>query len=128
MGVRGLEKLRENPGLENELSLHPYLKNSPLNIRDALYGGRTEATKTITESSRGRKSTMWKLLTCIPTFVNMGRILLVTQGYVGANCPPKIGRGLSNVRFYLPGNYNSVLPYKCNSKLVFPCALFVPAQ
>jgi G:T-mismatch repair DNA endonuclease (very short patch repair protein) len=38
--------LRENPGLENELSSHPYVKNSPINIREALYGGRTEATKT----------------------------------------------------------------------------------
>jgi len=27
--------LRENPDLQNELSLNPYLKNSPLNIRDA---------------------------------------------------------------------------------------------
>jgi G:T-mismatch repair DNA endonuclease (very short patch repair protein) len=25
--------LRENPGLENELSSHPYVKNSPINIR-----------------------------------------------------------------------------------------------
>jgi G:T-mismatch repair DNA endonuclease (very short patch repair protein) len=38
--------LRENPGLENELSSHPYVKNSPINIRDAWYGGRTETSKT----------------------------------------------------------------------------------
>jgi len=30
--------LRENPGLENELSSHRYLKNSPINIWDGLYG------------------------------------------------------------------------------------------
>jgi G:T-mismatch repair DNA endonuclease (very short patch repair protein) len=28
--------LRENPGIANKLSSHPYLKNSPINIRDAL--------------------------------------------------------------------------------------------
>jgi hypothetical protein len=37
--------LRETPGLENELGSHPFVKNTPINIRDALYGGRTEATK-----------------------------------------------------------------------------------
>ena len=30
--------LLQSPGLENELSSHPYVKNSPINIRDALYG------------------------------------------------------------------------------------------
>ena len=49
----------ESPGLENELSSHPYIKNTPLNIRDALYGGRNEATKNITESSWGRKLSIW---------------------------------------------------------------------
>ena len=29
--------MRENPDLENELSSHPYVKYSPINIRDALY-------------------------------------------------------------------------------------------
>ena len=38
--------LCDNPGLENELCSHPYVKSSPINIRDVLYGGRTEATKT----------------------------------------------------------------------------------
>jgi hypothetical protein len=39
-------KLLQNPSLENELSSHPYVKNSPINIKDALYGGKTEAMKT----------------------------------------------------------------------------------
>jgi hypothetical protein len=47
--------LRENPGLENELSSHPYVKNSPINIRDALYGGRTETTKTWYRVKEGEK-------------------------------------------------------------------------
>jgi len=43
--------LRNTPGLENELCSHPYVKNGPINIRDALYGRRTEASKTL--PSRG---------------------------------------------------------------------------
>ena len=37
--------LPENPVLGNELCSQPYLRNSPINIRDALYGSRTETTK-----------------------------------------------------------------------------------
>ena len=39
--------LRNTPGLENELCSHPYVKNAPINIRDTLYEGRTEASKTL---------------------------------------------------------------------------------
>ena len=63
--------LSENSGFENELCSHSYVKNSPINIRDALYGGRTEANKTITESRKGRRSTMWTLKVCTPKYVNM---------------------------------------------------------
>jgi hypothetical protein len=45
-GFEFRKPLRDNPGLENELGEHHYVKNSPTNIRDALYGDRTEATKT----------------------------------------------------------------------------------
>jgi len=51
--------ISQNPGLEKELCSHPCLKNSPLNIRDALYGGRTEATKTYYKIQQGEKLTMW---------------------------------------------------------------------
>jgi hypothetical protein len=53
--------LLQKPGLENELSSHPYFKNSPLNIRDALYGGRTEAKKTYCRVEQGYRSCMWML-------------------------------------------------------------------
>jgi len=43
--------LSENPGLENELCSHPYVKNSPKNIRDALYGVEPKLLKHITKSS-----------------------------------------------------------------------------
>jgi hypothetical protein len=38
--------LSDTPILENELGSHPYVKKAPINIRDALYDGRTEASKT----------------------------------------------------------------------------------
>ena len=47
--------LSENPGFENELCSHTYVKNSPVNIRDALYGGRTKATKTYYRVEEGEK-------------------------------------------------------------------------
>ena len=47
--------LRENPGLENELCSHPYVNSSPINIRVALYGGRTEVSKTYYRVKEGEK-------------------------------------------------------------------------
>jgi len=47
--IRGCEfrkLLCDNPDLKNELCSHPYVNYSPVNIRDALYGRRTEASKT----------------------------------------------------------------------------------
>ena len=38
--------LCNNPGLQNELCSHPYVKHSPINIPDAFYGGTNENTKT----------------------------------------------------------------------------------
>ena len=45
--------LRENPALENELSSNPYVKNSPINIREALYGEEPKLPRHITESREG---------------------------------------------------------------------------
>ena len=53
--------LRENPGLENEFRSHPYVKNSPINIRDALYARITEVSKTYYRVNEGRISTVWTL-------------------------------------------------------------------
>ena len=78
-GCQFRKLLRENPGLENEPTSHPYVKNSPINIRDALYGGTTEATKNITQLSWGKKSIMWMLTVCTLTFVNLGNFLWATR-------------------------------------------------
>jgi len=59
------------PDLEKELSLHPYVKNSPIYIRAALYGGRTEATKTCYRVKQGEEIRCVNV--CTPTFVNTAR-------------------------------------------------------
>jgi hypothetical protein len=45
--------LLQNPGLEKELGSHSYVKNPPINIRDALFWGRTEVTKTYYRVKQG---------------------------------------------------------------------------
>jgi len=45
--------LLQNKCLEKELGTLSYVMNSPINIRDALYGGRTEATKTYYRFKKG---------------------------------------------------------------------------
>jgi hypothetical protein len=47
--------LQNNPGLENELKSQPYVQNSPIKIRDALYGGRAEASKAYYRVEEGEK-------------------------------------------------------------------------
>jgi len=73
--------LRENSGLENELCSPPYFKTSTFNIRNVLYGSRTEATKTWCRVEQGKKSGMWMLSVCTATFirVNMASFLWVIR-------------------------------------------------
>ena len=47
--------LLQNPDLEKELGSQSYMKNSPINIRDALYSGRTEAIKTYYRVNKGEQ-------------------------------------------------------------------------
>jgi len=54
-GVRVQKTLCDNPGLENEICLHPQIKNSPINIRIAFYGGTTEDTKIYYRVKQGKE-------------------------------------------------------------------------
>ena len=71
--------LLQNPGLQNELSSHPYVKNSPINIRDALYGGRTEATKTYYRVKQGEQVRYVDVISLYPYICNMGNFLKAIQ-------------------------------------------------
>ena len=80
--------LREKPRLENELCSHPYVKNSPINIRDALYGVEPKLPRHITESRRGRRYTMWTWslypYICEYGIFHLGHLKV----YLGADCSP----------------------------------------
>ena len=79
--------ISQNPGLEKELSSHPCLKNSPLNIRDAMYGGRKEATKTL-QNSAGGKINHVDVISLYPYVCTFGKIPVGhPKVYVGASCP-----------------------------------------
>jgi hypothetical protein len=116
--------LRENPGLENELSSHPYVKNSPINIRDALYGGRTEATKTWYRVKEGEEIRYVDVISLYPYICKYGKFPVGhPKVYVGTDCPPDCldREGIIKCKVLPPRKlYHPVLPYKSNSRLMFP--------
>jgi hypothetical protein len=79
--------LRETPDLENELCSHPFVKNTPINIRDALYGGRTEATKMWYKVKQGEEIHYSDVI-IYPFICKKGKFPIGHPGvYVGADCP-----------------------------------------
>jgi len=60
-GCEFRKHLCDNPDHKNELCSQPYVKYSTVNIRDDLYGGGTETTKTHCRVKQGKKSIMWML-------------------------------------------------------------------
>jgi hypothetical protein len=88
--------LLENPGLENELSSHPYVKNSPINIWDALYEGRTETSKTWYSTEQGEEIHYVDVISLYPYICKYGKFPVGhPEVNVGADCPLTswIGRG-----------------------------------
>jgi hypothetical protein len=88
-GGVNLENLHETPGLENELCSQSYVKNSPINIRDALYGVRTEASKTYYRVEEGEKIHSVDVVSLYPYICKYGKFPSGhPKVYVGADCPP----------------------------------------
>jgi len=110
-------------GLENELCSHPYVKKAPINIGDALYGGRTEASKTLQSEGWG-KIRYVDVISLYPYIFKYGKFPVGhPKVYVGADYPPVCldGEGVIKCKVLPPrGMYHPVLPYKSNSKLMFP--------
>jgi len=99
VSVRGCEfriLLLQNSGLECQLSSHPYVKNSPINIRDALCGGKTEVTKTYYSVEQGEEIRYVNVISLYPYICKYGKYLVgLPKVYVGADCPPGgLERGL----------------------------------
>ena len=116
--------LRDNLELQKELGSHPYVKNSPINIRDALYGGRTEATKMWYKAKQGEEIHYVDVISLYPYICKYGKFPIGhPKVYVGADCPTDcLARdGIIKCKVLPPRKlYHPVLPYKSNSKLMFP--------
>jgi len=112
--------LLQNPGLEQELGSHTYVKNSLINIRDALYGGRTEATKTY---YRGGTNQVCGCHQSVPYICKYGKFPVGhPEVCVGADCSPYCldREGHCECSVLPPRKlYHPVHPYKSNSKLMF---------
>ena len=116
--------LRGNPALENELPSYPYVKNSPINIREALYRGRTEATKPYYRVKQGEGIHYVDVISLYPYICKYGKFTVGhPKVYVGADCPPDCltREGINKCNVLPPRKlYHPVLPYKTKSKLIFP--------
>lgn len=72
MGCEFRKPLRNNPDLKNRPSSHTYVKNSPINIRDALYVGRTEAAQTYFGVKREEEILYVDIISVYPYICNNG--------------------------------------------------------
>ena len=89
-----------------------------------MYGGRTEATKTYYRVKQGGEIRYRVVISLYPYICNYGKFpVRHPKVYVGADCPPDClnREGIMKCKVLRPRKlYHSVLPYKSNSKLMFP--------
>ena len=87
-GYQFRKRLREIPGLQNELSSHTYVNNSPINIRDALYRCRTDATKTYYRVNQGERIHYVDVISLYPYICKYAKFPVGhPKVYVGADGP-----------------------------------------
>jgi hypothetical protein len=67
-GVASLENSCDNPDIKNEPCCHPYVKNSPINIRDSFTEVEQKPQKH--SQTRGKKSIKLILTVCTSTAVS----------------------------------------------------------
>ena len=114
--------LHENRSHENEHCSHPYVKNCPINISEDSYRGIIQASKAY---YRVKENVHYVDVKCpYPYICNNGKFpLACPKVYVGKECSPDCldREGIINCKVLPPGQlYHPVLPYKSNSKLMFP--------
>jgi hypothetical protein len=119
LGCEIRKLLSDTHGLENELFSHPFVKDAPINIRDALYGGRTEASKTYCRVKEGEEIQYVDVICLYPYICKYGKFPVGhPEVYVGADCPPDCvdKEGIIKCKVLPPREqYHPVLPYKSNS-------------
>jgi hypothetical protein len=116
------EILKQNP----ELQTHPLVEKNPLNTRDALYGGRTEAMRLHYKVREGHETIQYVDVCSLYPFcckyfkLPLGHPVI----HVGDACSDIDAMmrmdGLIKCRILPPKRlYHPVLPFRCNSKLLF---------
>ena len=122
----------ENHSLENVHCSQTYVKNSPIIIRIALYGGRTEATKTYYRIKERERIHYVDVMSLYPYICKYGKFPFCKRiVYVRADCTPDcLDREVIIKCNFLPSRnlYLSVPPYITSPNLRSTCVLIVPTQ
>ena len=120
------EFLHEHPEVNRRLDNHPLLIRAPIEIRDALYGGRVEAFKLHAKASKG-KTIAYKDVCSLYPFVNKYAKYPIGHPEVlcGDHCPTGEElinmEGVAKVTILAPTKlYLPVLPFRCHGRLLFP--------
>jgi len=109
-----------------ELKTHPVVGHSPLNTRDALYGGRTEAMRRHYKVREGERTLQYADVMSLYPYVckyfkfPVGHPVI----HVGEACEDKEAmvrkEGLIKCCILPPQRlYHPVVPYHCNGRLMF---------
>jgi len=99
------------------------VKNSPINIRDSVYGGTSEASKTYYRVKQGEQIRYVDVISLYPYICKYGKFPAGHPDvYVGADSPLDCldREGIIKCSVLLPRKlYHPVFPYKSNSKVMF---------
>ena len=114
----------ENPDLEKNLVRAPPLRNLHLIFVMTCTGVELRPQKHITKSNRGKINYV-DVISLYPFICKYGKFPVGhPKVYVGASYPPDYldKEGVMKCKFCPPPRklFHPVLPYKCNSKLMFP--------
>jgi G:T-mismatch repair DNA endonuclease (very short patch repair protein) len=116
--------MKNNPNIEFFIKNHPFLVNSPLNPRDAFYGGRTGNTRTYYEATKNEKIKYVDICSLYPWVCKYGKFPIGhPEVILGKSCEElnifNID-GLIKCKILPPTDlYHPVLPLKMNNKLMF---------
>ncbi|KAJ8915407.1 hypothetical protein NQ315_008296 [Exocentrus adspersus] len=116
-------QLQQNAEICSYVENHPLLVNTPLNPRDAFFGGRTGNTYEYYKCKDGEKIKYVDVCSLYPWVCKYGKFPIGhPKVYVGEECPPTINNveGLIKCKILPPQNlYHPILPTKMNNKLMF---------
>jgi len=108
-----------------ELLTHPIVEQSPLHMRDALYGGRTEAMR-LHNKVKGNETLQYIDVMSLNSYICKYFKFLIGHPviHVGVACKDKEAclrmDGLIKFSIVPPERlYHPVLPFRCNKKLLF---------